>query len=214
MALIHAVLQYAGESWRVWTLYAFAFIPAHFGGAPFPMISGSQVWSFLTYAFLHGNWSHLIFNCLWLLIFGTVVARYLGAGRFLMLSAVSAIVGAFVTLVLHWGENYVMIGASGAVSGIIAAAVPIMYGRGRLMAGWPTGDPLIAPALSFSQLLRNRNAVIFTLVWLLITLFSGATGFTGNSFITEGGIAWEAHIGGFLGGLASFYALRGDVVRS
>ncbi len=213
LAIIHVVLQYAGEDLQVWSLYAFAFIPARLS-APFPMIPGSQVWSFLTYAFLHGSWSHLIFNCLWLLIFGTIVARYLGAARFLLLAAASAIAGAFVTLMLHWGENYLMIGASGAVSGLMAAAVPIMYGRGRLTAGRLMGDGLTARPLSFGDLLRNRNAVIFTLVWLIITLLSGATGFTGNSFLEEGGIAWEAHIGGFIGGLAGFYLLQAGVMRS
>jgi membrane associated rhomboid family serine protease len=148
------------------------------------------------------------------LVFGTVVARYLGSARFLFLSSISALAGAAATLLLHRGESYLMIGASGAVSGLMAAAVPIMYGRGRLMAGWLTGDPLTARALTPAQLLRNRNALIFTLVWLIITLLSGATGFTGNSFLMEGGIAWEAHIGGFIGGLASFHLLQGDVVRS
>lgn len=214
LTLIHAGLQYAGEDWQVLSLYAFAFIPERFGTAPYPMIAGSQVWSFLTYAFLHGSWSHLIFNCLWLLIFGTVVARYLGAIRFLLLAAGAAIAGALVTMLLHWGENYVMIGASGAVSGVMAAAVPIMYGRGRLMAGWPAGDPLTARSLTLAELLRNRNALLFTFVWLVITLFSGATGFTGNSFLAEGSIAWEAHIGGFIAGLGVFYLLQRGVVRS
>lgn len=202
LVLIHAALQYAGEDWRIWALSLFAFFP--------PLLS-SQPWCFLTYAFLHGGWPHVIFNCLWLLIFGTVVARYLGALRFLVLAAGSAIAGALVTLMLHWGEDYLMIGASGAVSGLMAAAVPVMYGRGRLAAGWPTGDPLTARALTPVQLLRNRNALIFTLVWLAITLMSGATGFTGTSFMAEGGIAWEAHIGGFIAGLVGFYVLQGRV---
>ncbi|MBC8038237.1 MAG: rhomboid family intramembrane serine protease [Rhizobiales bacterium] len=202
LALIHAVLEYAG--WQVWSFENFAFISR----------SSGQIWRFLTYALLHADWMHLIFNCLWLLIFGTVVARYLGAGRFLLLCGASAIGGAAVTLLLHWNEDYRMIGASGAVSGLMAAAVPIMYGRGRLMAGWPAGDPQTARPLTPGQLLRNRNALIFTLVWLVITLMSGATGFTGNSFMAEGGIAWEAHIGGFAAGLAGFYLLQGGVVRS
>ncbi len=213
LVLIHATLQYAGENWRVWSLYALAFIPERFGSAPFPMIPGSQAWSFLTYALLHGSWTHLLFNCLWLLVFGTVVERYLGAARFLLLLAISAIAGAVVTLLLHWGESYLMIGASGAVSGLMAAAVPIMYGHGRLMAGWPAGDPQTARPLTPAQLLRNRNALIFLAVWLVITLMSGATGFTGNSFMAEGAIAWEAHIGGFMAGLACFYLMQGRVVR-
>jgi membrane associated rhomboid family serine protease len=213
LILIHGALQYAGQDWQVWSLYSLAFIPARYGSEPFPMIAGSQIWGFLTYAFLHGGWTHLVFNCLWLLIFGTVVARYLRAARFLLLAAVSAIAGAALTLALHWGEAYVMVGASGAVSGLMAAAVPIMYGHGLRRGSWNAGDPLTAQPLSPGEFFRNRNALIFTLVWLAITLFSGATGFTGNSFLAEGGIAWEAHIGGFIAGLASFYLLQRRGVR-
>lgn len=208
LALIHGGLQLAGQDWRILSLYAFAFIPANFGNEPFPMLTGSRIWSFVTYAFLHGGWAHLIFNSLWLLIFGTVVARFLGSLRFLLLFAASAAGGALVTLLLHWGETYVMVGASGAVSGLMAAAVPIMYGRNAMWAGWTAGDPATTQALTFRRLVGNRNAVLFALVWLTITLFSGATGFTGNSFMAEGGIAWEAHVGGFITGLVFFYVLR------
>lgn len=200
LAVIHAALWYAGPDWQVWSLYALAFIPARFTDIGFPLIPGSQVWSFLTYAFLHGDWMHLIFNCLWLLVFGTPVARYFGAWRFLLLSAVAAVFGAAVMLALHWGVNLVMVGASGAVSGLMAAAVPIMYGAVR--------------PLPFAELIRNRRAIMFTLVWLAITLFSGASGFTGNSFMEEGGIAWEAHVGGFIAGLAAFYLLHARAVHS
>ena len=73
-----------GQDWRVWSLYAFSFIPARItGDAAFPAIWGSQVWSFLTYAFLHADMMHLFFNSLWLLVFGSVVARRLGPARFL-----------------------------------------------------------------------------------------------------------------------------------
>jgi membrane associated rhomboid family serine protease len=213
LVAIHAALQWAGEGWQTWSLYAFSFVPARFGPEPFPMISGSQYWSFLTYAALHANWLHLAFNCIWLLIFGTVTARYLGSAKFLLLSAISAIAGAAVTLAFHWGQQYLMVGASGAVSGMMAAAVPIMYGRSNGPGYWPTGDRDGGEPLSFAELIHNRNALIFAAVWLLITLFSGATGFTGNSFMAEGGIAWEDHLGGFAAGLVSFYLLRGKGVR-
>ena len=214
LTLIHAALQYAGEDWRVWSDYALAFYAARYGSETEPMIPGSQMWTLFTYALLHADWTHLLFNCLWLLIFGTVVARYLGAPRFLLLAALSAVAGAILTLLLHWGEPYLMIGASGAVSGSMGAAVPIMYGSGRLAVGWPTSSRQLAQPLGLAQLLRNRNALIFTAVWLAITAFSGATGFTGNSFMAEGGIAWEAHIGGFIGGIIGFYFLRDREVRS
>ncbi len=213
LVAIHAALSFAGESWQVWSLYALAFIPSRFGNEPFPMIAGSQIWSFVTYAFLHLDWMHLLFNCLWLLIFGTVAARFLGAAKFLLLSALSAAGGALLTLILHWGQSYVMIGASGAVSGLMAAAVPIMYGRQTGWAGWSAGEPATTQPLSIADLLSNRNAIIFTAVWLAITLFSGATGFTGNSFMADARIAWEAHIGGFVSGLAAFYLLRRQTVR-
>ena len=54
---------------------------------------------------------------------------------------------------------------------------------------------------------------MFTGVWLALTLVSGAAGWTGNSFMSEGGIAWEAHIGGFVGGLLAFYGLAPRPVR-
>lgn len=213
LVAIHAGLSFAGENWQVWSLYALAFIPARYGSEAFPMIAGSQIWGFITYAFLHADWMHLLFNCLWLLIFGTVVARFLGPAKFLLLSAASAAGGALVTLVLHWGQSYVMIGASGADSGLMAAAVPIIYGRETGWAGWSAGDPATTQPLSIAGLMTNRNAIVFTAVWLAITLFSGATGFTGNSFMAGGQIAWEAHIGGFISGLAAFYLLRRQTVR-
>jgi membrane associated rhomboid family serine protease len=205
---IHAVLWLAGTSWQVWALYALAFIPARFGGGEaIPFIPGSQYWSLLTHAFLHADATHLLFNCLWLLIFGTVVARYLRTARFLLLAAISAIGGALLSLALHWGEGSIMIGASGAVSGLMGAAVPIMYGRGMHWGTVMAGDARLARPLSPGELLRNRNALLFTLVWLGITLYSGATGWTGNSYVEDAKIAWEAHLGGFISGLAAFYLL-------
>ncbi|MBI2717418.1 MAG: rhomboid family intramembrane serine protease [Rhizobiales bacterium] len=213
LAAIHGLLQLAGNDWQVWSLYAFAFIPARYGGEPFPAIAGAQVWSFLSYAFLHASWTHLLFNSLWLLIFGTVVARYLGAFRFLLVFAIAAIAGAAATLADHWGDGTIMIGASGGVSGLMAAAMPIIYGGGKFH-GFATGDPASTVPLTPGEFLRHRGALIFTGVFLLITLYSGATGFTGNSYMAQGGIAWEDHLGGFAGGLVAFYLLARGRLRA
>ncbi|MGB9142407.1 MAG: rhomboid family intramembrane serine protease [Aestuariivirga sp.] len=208
LVAVHLVLQAAGPDWQTWSLYAFAFIPARISGAAaFPAIWGSQVWSFLTYGFLHADMMHLSFNCLWLLVFGSVVARRLGASRFLLLSAASAIAGAAATLLTHWGEVAIVIGASGAVSGLMAAAIPLMYGHGLRLGDTYRRDIASIIPLRPIEILTNRRALFFTVMWLAVTLFSGASGWTGASFAEQGRIAWEAHLGGFFAGLIAFYAL-------
>jgi len=199
LAAIHVALWLLGENWQVWSLYALALIPARFTVPGYPMIPGSQYWSLVTYMLLHGSWMHILFNCMWLLIFGTPVARFLGSARFLLVCLVSGVIGGLASLFLHWGQEIIVVGASGAVSGLLGAAIPIMYGERMPGGGWRPLTP--------SELVRSGKALGFTLVWLVLTLFSGGTGWTGNSFLADSGIAWEAHIGGFLGGLLAFYVL-------
>ena len=204
LVAVHVGLFLLGDSWRVFAYYALALIPIRLTDPTYPLLEGSQYWSVVTYMLLHADWMHLLFNSLWLLIFGTPVARYLGVGRFLVLTLIAGLAGGLASLALHWGEEVLVIGASGAVSGLLAAAIPLMYGK-RVYGG--------ARPLSFVELITNPRALLFTAVWLALTLFSGAVGWTGNSFIADGGIAWEAHIGGFLGGLLAFYMLAPRTVR-
>ena len=205
---VHVAIVLGGEDWRIWSLYALAFIPARISGdVVFPAIWGSQVWSFLTYGLLHGDMMHLFFNSLWLLVFGSVVARRLGAIRFLVLAGASTIMGAVATLLTSWGQVAIVIGASGAVSGLMAAAIPLMYGAGLRLGDTYRMDIATVRPLRPLEILTNRRALIFTLVWIAVTLFSGASGWTGASFMEEGRIAWEAHLGGFFTGLLAFYWL-------
>jgi len=208
LVFVHGAIQIAGPDWQIWSLYAFSFIPARItGDAAFPAIWGSQVWSFLTYAFLHADMMHLFFNSLWFLIFGSVVARRLETSRFLLLAGAAAVVGAVATLLTHWGETAIVIGASGAVSGVMAASIPLMYGAGlRLGDTYRTDITTVTPLWPL-EILTNRRAFIFTLIWIAVTLFSGASGWTGASFVEEGRVAWEAHLGGFFAGLLAFYWL-------
>lgn len=199
LAAIHAGLWFLGDGWQVWALYALSLIPVRFTLPGYPMIQGSQYWSLATYMLLHGSWTHLVFNCIWLLIFGTPVARYLGNARFVAVMLVSGIFGGLCSLILHWGQETIIVGASGGVMGLMGAAIPLMYGERLAHGGW-------RPA-TIGELLTNRRALVFTGVVLAITLFSGGTGWTGNSFMAEGSIAWEAHLGGFIAGLAAFYVL-------
>lgn len=197
LCTVHVLRALAGEEWDLWSIYAFALIPARLTGmAGVTFIPGSAWWSFVTYGFLHADWLHLAVNCVWLLVFGTVVARVLGTWRFLILSLVSTIGGGVAMVALHWGAPDPIIGISAAVSGLMAAAIPIMYAqRGR--------------PLTLGELLRHRRALVFIAVWLAITLLTGAQGF---SAMAGGRIAWEAHLGGFVIGLLTFAAMnRRDV---
>jgi membrane associated rhomboid family serine protease len=196
---IHLLIQIGGQDWDIWSLYAFALIPARFGGFDSTaMIAGSQYWSLVTYGFLHEGWLHVLFNSVWLLIFGTRVAQEFGSIRFLAIALVSTVGGALAMLAVYWGMFIVVVGASAAVSGLIAAAIPVMFGR--------PGKPL-----SFGELLRNRRGIIFMLVFLGVTLLTGVQGLPG--FADGGRIAWEAHLGGFTGGLLAYFIISREGVQ-
>jgi membrane associated rhomboid family serine protease len=206
LLVIHGAIAFMGKDVEIWSIYAFSFIPQRLLQDALATPVGAQVWSFLTYALLHGSWTHVISNSLWLLVFATPVVRFLGNGKSLVLLAVSAIAGAAAMLVLYWGQFIILVGASAAVSGAMGAAMPIMYAPGFRAAGAGHSGPM--QALSFGELLRNRNAVVFTVVFFALQLLTGASeATTGTAFLSESVIAWEAHLGGFLAGLAMFYLL-------
>jgi membrane associated rhomboid family serine protease len=213
LAVIHVVRTLGGEELEVWSVYAFAFSPLRFlGEAAIAQLPGSRWWSFVTSGLLHIDWMHLGFNSAWMAIFGTPVARTLGAGRFLLLALITTVTGALGTLLVHWGESIFMMGASSAVSGMTAAAVPIMFGRGRKDRGTH-----VAQSLSLSEYVSHSSAMAFTLLWLAFQilpqwLFGTSSLVTGTAFLEERPIAWEAHIGGFIGGLIAFYAMRALLV--
>ncbi len=206
---VHAWRVAGGEEVQLWSLRMFAFIPAQVSGGIGEVWPYQRYWTFLSYAFVHGNGMHLAFNSLWMLIFGSFVARRLHPLRFLALSAVAAAAGAAAMLVSHWGEIVPVIGASGAVSGYMAAAVPLMYGGNIPLAAALRRETSQITPLRPAQLVSNRGALIFMAVWMLITLVTGASGFDEGIYGVgqQVRIAWEAHIGGFCGGLAAFYAL-------
>jgi membrane associated rhomboid family serine protease len=165
---------------------------------------GAAVWTFVTYAFIHGSLVHLFFNGVWLLAFGTPVARRFGWLRFFSFFLVTAAIGAAVHLAVHFGERLPMVGASAAISGAMAAAM-----RFAFHAGGPLGvlgnrdeDAYRVPAAPLSMMLRDPRLLAFVAVWFGINLLfgMGAINMPGEDMP----IAWEAHIGGFTAGLLAF----------
>jgi membrane associated rhomboid family serine protease len=191
-----------------WTVEVFGFIPKRYDSTllavPFPGGAGAKVWSFVTYSLLHANLSHIGFNVLWLLPFGSALARRFGALRFFAFMAVTAAAGALAHLVTHEHAIAPMIGASASVSGTMAAAIRFAFVQGSFLS-FSRGDADAAarvPALSLMRALRNGRVLGFLAVWFGVNLIFGigsiAIGADGAS------VAWQAHIGGFFAGLLLF----------
>ncbi|MGA9090741.1 MAG: rhomboid family intramembrane serine protease [Bradyrhizobium sp.] len=191
-----------------WTIDVFGFIPRRYDSTllalDFPGGEGAKVWTFVTYSLLHANLSHIGFNVLWLLPFGSALARRFGAVRFFVFMAVTAAAGALAHLVTHEHAVAPMIGASASVSGTMAAAIRFAFVRGSFLSfsRGDADDAAKVPALSLMRALRDGRVLGFLGVWFGVNIIFGvgsiAIGADGAS------VAWQAHIGGFLAGLLLF----------
>ena len=201
-------------------LLSFAFIPARYGSyagvaAAFPGGFAAELWTFFTYAFIHASLMHLGLNLAWLIPFGTALARRFGSWRYIVFMLVMAAIGALAHLVSHLGEMEPMIGASAAISGAMAAALRFVFQPDGPVAHWRERSEVgyRVPAASLAATLRDPRFLLFLGVWLgLNALFGLGT----ISFGTEAGqtIAWQAHIGGFFGGLLLFDVFDPVVLRA
>ena len=147
---------------------------------------------------------HLGVNTIWLLPFGSAVARRFGAMRYLVFFAVTAAAGALMHLVTHPGELSPMIGASAAISGFMAAAIRFAFQHGGPLGMLRSPDAYRVPAAPLSAVWRDVRILAFLAVWFGLNLLFGL-----GSVTIPGGeqsIAWQAHIGGFLAGLLFFAA--------
>jgi membrane associated rhomboid family serine protease len=189
-------------------LLLFAFIPARYDvnlplGESWPGGLGADIWTFVTYALIHGDLNHLAFNAVWLLAFGSPVARRFGTWRFLLFFAVTAAGGAAAHLASHFGQLLPMIGASAAISGAMAAAMRFAFQRNGPLAMW-RGEPgsYFVPAQPLKECLNDPRILAFLLVWFGVNALMGLGTFALPGM--EHAIAWQAHIGGFVVGLLAF----------
>ena len=188
-------------------LSLFAFSPLRYSnGAPpwLPSWWGPQIWTFVSYAFIHADLTHLFLNLVWLLAFGPPVARRFGWRRFLLFCGATAAAGAVAHLIVHHGEFAPMIGASAAISGLMAAAMRFVFQRGGPLGllGRGEEESYHVPAAPLTMMLRDPRILAFLAVWFGVNLIFGMGVVTMPG--TEGSVAWEAHIGGFLAGLIGF----------
>lgn len=209
LVAVHAVREYVLSSRADITLLLwFSFIPARYDAAVVaqgvPGGLGAQIWTFVTYALIHGDFVHLGVNAVWLLAFGSAVARRFGPARFALFFAVTAAAGAAMHLATHLGEPVPMVGASAAISGFMAAAIRFVFQGGGPLGLWPRPDAHAyhVPAAPLRVAFADARIVAFLAVWfgLNILLGLGSLSLTGE----DQAVAWEAHIGGFLAGLFAF----------
>lgn len=148
--------------------------------------------------FLHGSWMHLIGNMLYLWIFGNNIEDAMGHGRFLAFYLVCGVVATLTHAFMEPSSTLPMVGASGAISGVLGAYL-LLYPYARVYVLVPLGffaHTLYLPALAVLGF------------WFVLQLINSAVAIPG-----EGGVAWYAHIGGFVAGMALIPLFKQSRVR-
>lgn len=144
----------------------------------------------ITSMFLHGGFWHIAGNMLYLYIFGAAVEWRMGSRRYFYFYFLSGIAAALATVLITPTSQVPVIGASGAIAGVLGAYF-VFFPRGRITT--------VLPIFIFIQVVEIP-AVIYLLLWFGLQLYSGLS--EGGAAAATGGVAWWAHIGGFMFGLA------------
>lgn len=169
-------------------IFANGLIPAQF------LADMNGEWmTILSSMFLHGGWFHILSNMWVLFIFGDNIEARMGGIRYLVFYLLSGVAAAFLQIVVDPASQVPMIGASGAVAGVLGAYL-ILFPNSRIASLVP---------IFFIFTLVEIPAFIFLVFWFISQLYSGVFALQGSA----GGVARWAHIGGFVFGIfiASFF---------
>lgn len=200
---VHLYVAALSEKDAEATTQALAFIPLryHSVGESLPGGALARILSPATYMLVHADWSHLAINAVWLLIFGTMVARRTGPARFLVMTAATGLAGIALFWALHASDDSSVVGISGAVSGLMAGGIRLLHaasleGRGPAFTLAPIG-----PLPRLLDTLRHPPSQVIIGIWLVLNV---AIAVGARLFTKDFAIAWEVHLGGFLLGLVAF----------
>jgi membrane associated rhomboid family serine protease len=150
----------------------------------------------ITSMFLHGGWWHLIGNMWFLWIYGDNVEDILGHSRYVIFYLLCGIAAALVHVFFNYDSRLPTVGASGAIAGVMGAYL-VKFPHSRIVT--------LVPVFIFLTTMEVP-AVFILLYWFVIQFFSGI-GSIGYSHLSQGGVAWFAHIGGFVAGMLLVFAL-------
>jgi membrane associated rhomboid family serine protease len=171
-------------------IYHFGVVPVHFERALVGGSAPSLVGLFLpilTAMFLHGSWLHVIGNMWFLWIFGDNIEDYLGHFTYLLFYLVSGFAAAVAHILVNAGSNVPSVGASGAIAGVMGAYF-VLYPRARVLMWFP-------PIFFF-----HLPAWLVLGYWFFVQFMSGAATSIAETS-QSGGIAFWAHVGGFVAGV-------------
>lgn len=168
-------------------LHQYGLVPAHLFGFSRPPTDVPRFVPLVSSMFLHGGWFHLISNIWFLYIFGDNVEDRLGSLPYLAFYLACGLLAGLTQVLTQPTSHVPVVGASGAVSGVL----------GAYMVFFPTARVVTLVPIFFMLSLVHVPAFLYIGMWFLMQLFSGTT-----ALLTPqgAGIAWWAHIGGFLGG--------------
>lgn len=171
-----------------------------FGVIPKEIIVGQDLYTLLTSIFLHGGWMHLIGNMLFLWIFGDNIESTIGSARFLLFYIAGGIIASLFHIFFNMGSSIPSIGASGAIAAVMGAYL-VMF---------PKSEIKVVFIIFFKTF--KISALVFLGIWFLQQLVSGIGGLSVTSADAPG-VAWWAHIGGFVFGLVCGMWFRDDVLK-
>ncbi|MFL6546171.1 MAG: rhomboid family intramembrane serine protease [Verrucomicrobia bacterium 13_2_20CM_55_10] len=181
--------------------YLFGVVPARFTDPEWAASIGFPIgsyWSLLTHQFLHGGWLHIVANMWTLWIFGDNVEDRMGPLRFIIFYLVCGVLAALTQVLVTPNATIPSVGASGAIAGVL----------GAYFLFFPTARLIVLIPILFFPFFFELPAVIFLVLWFFIQLFSGTAMLASPQQV--GGIAFWAHIGGFIAGmlLCRFFVRR------
>jgi len=151
----------------------------------------------ITSMFLHGSWSHVIGNMWYLWIFGDNVEDSLGHGRFIVFYLLCGIVAAFGQILIQPDSTLPTIGASGAIAGVMGAYF-VLYPQSRVLT--------LLPLIIIWEIVE-LPAIVLLGFWFLMQLFSAGT-IAMTASTGGGGVAFMAHVAGFLFGVVAVFAFK------
>lgn len=157
--------------------------------------------SLITSMFIHVGWVHVLGNMLYLFIFGDNVEDLLGHGRYLLFYLTAGVAAGVAHVISAPLSRVPTVGASGAVAGVLGAYF-LNFPRSRVLAAIPLG--VFIPVVEVP-------AIIFLFLWFVTNLLSGAASL---GVTAQGGVAWWAHVGGFVTGMVFSLVLRRRRLRA